>query len=80
MNNNTAYFQASDTLINFIANIDGSYESFARDCGKNARTIARVRSGGRVSRSSAKAIHKAAKLAGYKGDFNIAFNDANNAP
>lgn len=67
-------YRATDKMVSFLNDLDGSYEKFARDCGLSSRTIARVRKQDNVSRKTAKAVFKAACTYGLKLSFEQCFD------
>lgn len=67
------YYMATEPLLIFLNNIDGSYEQFARDTGLSARTIARLRNRQRINRETANRVFKTACSFGFSGIKEIAF-------
>lgn len=70
-------YKATTAMLAFLNDLDGSYERFARECGLNARTIARVRKSHNVSRKTAKSVHKYACSYGLKLSFDESFDIVN---
>lgn len=60
------YYQATRALLEFLEQLDGSYEQFARKSGCSARTIARLRNGGRINRETMNGVMKSAQAKGLK--------------
>lgn len=58
------YYRANIVLTEFLESIDGSYEQFARQAGCSARTLARLRGGGRVDRKTVNGVMKSAQALG----------------
>ncbi len=67
------YYKATEPLLDFLKNIDGSYEKFARNTGLSSRTIARLRNGQRINRETANKVFKTASSFGFSGVKDIAF-------
>lgn len=58
------YYRAKSVLTQFLENLDGSYEQFARQAGCSARTLARLRGGGRVDRKTVNGVLKSVQALG----------------
>lgn len=69
------YYLATEAFKFFLLEIDGKLAKLAAEARLTARTISRIKAGGRANAATVKDIHKAAckEAFGYTGDFSSAF-------
>lgn len=70
-----SYYLATETFRHFLLEIDGKLAKLAAEARLTARTISRIKAGGRANAATVKDIHKASckETFGFTGDFSSAF-------
>ncbi len=70
-----SYYLATETFRHFLREIDGKLAKLAAEARLTARTISRIKAGGRANAATVKDIHKASckEAFGFTGDFSSAF-------
>jgi hypothetical protein len=76
------YFMATQAFVTFLQDIEGKLAKLALASGLVARTVARIKAGGRTNSANARDLHSAACAAPfhYVGTFETAFTPAPNKP